>query len=329
VVVKIQDEELFKRAKQGNTQAIMALLNRHLLSKGAHVKIKQKADCLQLLLQTSHMAEKKALLQVLREQLLTLCPPAFKQVKIYSPRPGSETASLIYEFDLVREPSTPAIPSQSSRYSIADFLSDATSIDDLLAVRQHPFFSGRCPQCGQTFNQLNPPPVHWDCGHCGWIDNLDHIAAKMGNPSPQKTLGAIKRLGNYLIEAGLLTPDQLEVALADQKITGMRLGEVLAHRGWVKEETIEYLMKKVVLPERSPSKNQSAVLLELSRKLVKALSHQPASEAFSEPLSQPKIMPPTHAEPPAVVEASAVSSNKGRINDRATLVLPDVDLSDL
>lgn len=59
-----------------------------------------------------------------------------------------------------------------------------------------------------------------------------------------------KRLGGYLVEAGLLTPAQVDVALNDQKITGMRFGEILAARGWVKQQTIEYLMQKVILPEQ-------------------------------------------------------------------------------
>lgn len=59
-----------------------------------------------------------------------------------------------------------------------------------------------------------------------------------------------KRLGNYLVEAELLTPAQIEVALADQKATGARLGEILSMRGWIKQGTIEFLMKKVILPDR-------------------------------------------------------------------------------
>ncbi|WP_242041094.1 hypothetical protein [Leptolyngbya sp. FACHB-261] len=64
----------------------------------------------------------------------------------------------------------------------------------------------------------------------------------------------IKRIGSYLLDAGLLTQAQIEVVLNDQKITGMRFGEIVAQRGWVKEQTIEYLMKKVVLPERQALK---------------------------------------------------------------------------
>jgi hypothetical protein len=60
-----------------------------------------------------------------------------------------------------------------------------------------------------------------------------------------------KRLGAYLVEAGLLTPAQIDVALNDQKImSDMRFGEVLVARGWIKQQTLDYLMKKIIEPEQ-------------------------------------------------------------------------------
>lgn len=59
-----------------------------------------------------------------------------------------------------------------------------------------------------------------------------------------------KPLGMYLVEAGILTPHRLEAALDEQQRSGRRLGEILVTRGWVEQQTIEYLMEKVVLPER-------------------------------------------------------------------------------
>jgi hypothetical protein len=65
------------------------------------------------------------------------------------------------------------------------------------------------------------------------------------------TSSSFKRLGGYLVEAGLLTPAQVDVALNDQKMTdGMRFGEILNARGWVKQQTIEYFMRKIIEPER-------------------------------------------------------------------------------
>ncbi len=59
-----------------------------------------------------------------------------------------------------------------------------------------------------------------------------------------------KPLGVYLVEAGLVSPAQVHMALKDQKVSGKRLGEILAAQGWVAQQTIEYFIEKVVLPER-------------------------------------------------------------------------------
>jgi hypothetical protein len=63
-----------------------------------------------------------------------------------------------------------------------------------------------------------------------------------------------KPLGAYLIEAGLLSEAQVGVALVDQGATSMLFGEILVTRGWVKAQTIEYLMQKIVIPERVAEK---------------------------------------------------------------------------
>ncbi|HEY9706621.1 MAG TPA: WecB/TagA/CpsF family glycosyltransferase, partial [Oculatellaceae cyanobacterium] len=60
-----------------------------------------------------------------------------------------------------------------------------------------------------------------------------------------------KRLGHYLIEAGLLNPIQIEAALSEQKESGLRLGELIVKKGWLKEQTIEFIIKEVILSERA------------------------------------------------------------------------------
>jgi hypothetical protein len=61
---------------------------------------------------------------------------------------------------------------------------------------------------------------------------------------------SVKRLGSYLVEAGLLASDKLALALIEQQATGKRLGDVLSDNGWVSRQTIEYIVEKLVLPER-------------------------------------------------------------------------------
>ncbi len=65
-----------------------------------------------------------------------------------------------------------------------------------------------------------------------------------------------KLLGMYLVEAGLVSQTQVETALQEQKYSGKRLGEILASHGWVEQLTIEYLIEKVVLPERETFKKK-------------------------------------------------------------------------
>ena len=61
----------------------------------------------------------------------------------------------------------------------------------------------------------------------------------------------VKCLGCYLIEAGLITQAQVDVALNDQKIMDdMRFGEVLVARGWIKQQTLDYLLQKIIEPEQ-------------------------------------------------------------------------------
>ena len=54
-----------------------------------------------------------------------------------------------------------------------------------------------------------------------------------------------KPIGEILQEAGLITSPQLEVALRDQTYyQDMRLGEILALRGWVKQDTADFFVKE-------------------------------------------------------------------------------------
>lgn len=54
-----------------------------------------------------------------------------------------------------------------------------------------------------------------------------------------------KPIGEILQEAGLITTPQLEVALRDQiYYEDMRLGEILALRGWIKQDTADFFVQE-------------------------------------------------------------------------------------
>lgn len=63
-----------------------------------------------------------------------------------------------------------------------------------------------------------------------------------------------KRIGSYLVDAGLLSLAQVEVVLSDQVSTEMRFGEILVSRGWLNFQTVEFLFHNVILPQRTLTK---------------------------------------------------------------------------
>lgn len=48
-----------------------------------------------------------------------------------------------------------------------------------------------------------------------------------------------KKLGEILIEQGLITQSQLQAALEEQKLTGEKIGEILLRKGWLTREELE------------------------------------------------------------------------------------------
>lgn len=234
------------------------------------------------------------------------------------------------------------------RYSVADFLTQATNLEDLKILHDHPFFTGICPHCQHPHAKTNVPPTYWDCPRCGWKDDLSQVMPHSNayHDGSQTSITESKRLGDYLIEAGLVTASQVEVALADQLTTQLRFGEVLIRRGWVKEETIEYLMQKVILPERRGQRNEASYL-ESSRNLLKTLlkirsSSKVPNSLFISPPTDPveNVAPPqpltpqsitsiSHDTPSSVVPKTPRLPSGKLANERETLILPDVELDEL
>lgn len=86
----------------------------------------------------------------------------------------------------------------------------------------------------------------------GWMKQktIEYVMEKVIH---KRLSGNGQRLGSYLVESGLLSLDQIEIALREQKLSHLCLGEILASYDWVSQQTIDYIMEKVVLPERQMS----------------------------------------------------------------------------
>lgn len=83
----------------------------------------------------------------------------------------------------------------------------------------------------------------------------------------------VKPLGSYLVEAGFVSQEHINNALAEQKLTGMRLGEILVKQGLIQEQTIEDLMEQVILPERRIAKKSVSVEPELRQNIQPSQSN--------------------------------------------------------
>jgi hypothetical protein len=116
------------------------------------------------------------------------------------------------------------------------------------------------------------------------------------------TLTGTKRIGSYLVDAGLLTAGQIEVALNDQKVTGMRFGEILAARGWVKQQTVDYLMEKIVVPERRSHKQR----VGQSKTRTDGLSTNQNSKVMGDELSSPSRLSVPGRQPNSVEGQASV-----------------------
>ncbi len=46
-----------------------------------------------------------------------------------------------------------------------------TREEQLELLDYHPMFTGRCPECGSEFARDYRALMHWDCPHCGWVDD--------------------------------------------------------------------------------------------------------------------------------------------------------------
>lgn len=100
----------------------------------------------------------------------------------------------------------------------------------------------------------------------------------------------IKRIGSYLVDAGLLSLAQVEVVLSDQDSTEMRFGEILVSRGWLKFETVEFVFQNVILPQRTLAKKtvDAAYPSKLSSQRYGQERLNKAADEVAEPLPPKK-----------------------------------------
>ncbi len=156
------------------------------------------------------------------------------------------------------------------------------------------------------------------------------------------TTPEIKRLGSYLVDAGLVTLAQIDVALNDQEfMDDMRIGDILVTRGWIKQQTLDFVIDKVVDPEQSIARRTTLEDSLTKRQVPRdtATVIQPMVSDRPEVIARDTRIPEPHTE--TIAQARSLDGNRvidilrpkktysvgdvttptdpGRINDRKPL----------
>ena len=64
-----------------------------------------------------------------------------------------------------------------------------------------------------------------------------------------------KLIGSYLIEANLITKNNLLRALKQQKVSQERIGNILVKQGSIEQKTLDYFIAKIIKPEQSRNRS--------------------------------------------------------------------------
>ncbi|MEH2285425.1 MAG: hypothetical protein V7K90_29610 [Nostoc sp.] len=91
---------ILKLAKQGDTQAIASLMNRHLHPKGITAKVAFQDAYLEVILESAQVLNQPILVAFIRKGLTALGAVSVQKVKVYGQQTGKEFPVWSKEFDL-------------------------------------------------------------------------------------------------------------------------------------------------------------------------------------------------------------------------------------
>ncbi len=144
----------------------------------------------------------------------------------------------------------------------------------------------------------------------------------------------IKKLGSYLIDAGLVTLAQIDVALNDQAfMDDMRIGDILVTRGWIKQQTLDFVIDKVVDPEQSIARRtmledslvtrqksrDSGIVVQPIGQSTRLSEPSPDAIAHARSLDGSRVIEILKPQKTYTVGAVTTPSDPGCVNDRKPL----------
>jgi len=105
----MEKPNILELAKQGNPQAIAALLNRQLQPKGITVQADLQDACLQVVLEAEQVPNQRVLVDSIRKGVTGLGATSIERVKISGRQTGDELSAWSQEFELITQVKTPSI----------------------------------------------------------------------------------------------------------------------------------------------------------------------------------------------------------------------------
>ncbi|MEY2978348.1 MAG: hypothetical protein ACO3NK_13230 [Prochlorotrichaceae cyanobacterium] len=105
---------------------------------------------------------------------------------------------------------------------------------------------------------------------------MSHYPDSHSNTEAGEISQVRKPLGRYLVEAGLLSQAQLDIALRDQEYSGYPLGEILVLRGWVQQSVIDLVVQKLQ-PVSDASQSELRIVIEHGHTLARGILGQGSS----------------------------------------------------
>ncbi|HEY9824044.1 MAG TPA: hypothetical protein V6D19_01245, partial [Stenomitos sp.] len=100
---------------------------------------------------------------------INMPPASFEAAKTNTAPPPvpSSFASSAFVQPPVNPPESkttlPTVSHEPRRYSVLEFLSRVTNIEEIKVLQKHPFFTGSCPRCSYQFPSAKAAPTYWDC----------------------------------------------------------------------------------------------------------------------------------------------------------------------
>jgi hypothetical protein len=155
---------------------------------------------------------------------------------------------------------------KAHRFDQAIFESTAQDTQNIKPIGSYLIEAGliRSEQLQEALSQQKSTsiPIGKVLASNGWIrqETVEYVMEKVvyaeRGLEVDKTSGLSTRstkstpLGEYLIDAALVSPEQVQDALEEQKKSFMPIGQILSRKGFVNQQTVEYLIEKVILPEQ-------------------------------------------------------------------------------